>query len=268
MAECQAYYPSNSTYGINLLFSGREDCSPGYLFGPAKRTNYLLHYVVAGQGSYFVDNKTYHLHEGQAFLIFPGDLTTYKADDTHPWSYLWIGFDGNDCDNLLEHLGLTKQCHVVTSTAHKVTSELLETIVRSSPIDLANPVKRLSAITEIFSSLVSDAVPKSLHQTDPIEKALAFIHSNYQYDVRINNLADTVNMERTWLYRLFIDEMGQSPKAYLTAYRLKMAKDYLLTSQLTLTEVALTCGFSSSSAFHKHFKKASGITPKAFRENT
>lgn len=267
MADRQTYYPSNSTYGIHLLFSGREACAPGYVFGPAKRTNYLLHYVLKGQGTYEVNQKCYTLHKGQAFLIYPGDITLYKADDIDPWTYLWIGFDGLDCDHLLEDLGFSKQHHICSTETPSITEDKLKSIVASSSSDLAEPLKRLAAITGFFSSLLTKVPRRSMYKSNPIDGALTFIHHNYQYDIRISHLAETVNMERSWLYRLFMEEMGLSPKAYLTVHRLKVAKSYLQTTSLSLTEIALSCGFISSSSFHKHFKKAFGITPKAYRSS-
>lgn len=267
MTDRQTYYPNNSAYGINLLFSGKEICQPGHTFGPAKRTNYLLHYILEGKGSYDVDANHYSLEKGQAFLIYPDEITLYKADVLEPWTYLWLGFDGGDCEQLLDHLGFSKEMPITTSPNQAVTRASLEAIVSSASTDLANPLKRLAAITDVFSSLVSNDLPRSIPKSNPIDGALNFIHHNYQDPIRISHLAETFNMERSWLYRLFMEETGLSPKDYLTGYRLKIAKNYLQSSSLSLTEVALSCGFTTSSTFHKQFKKAFGITPKAFRSS-
>ena len=38
--------------------------------------------------------QTYSVKSGQGFLIFPGQITTYFADQEHPWEYIWLEFDG------------------------------------------------------------------------------------------------------------------------------------------------------------------------------
>lgn len=265
MAISQNYYPSNANYGINLLFCGKEECSPGYVFGPARRTNYLLHYVVSGQGTYKVEDQVYSLKSGQCFIIYPGDIITYGAHKEDPWTYMWIGFDGHDCDQALGHLGVSKHQHLCNTSDPELTHQVFNDMISHDPSYLSNPVKRLASITTLFSSLTSDQILYDHQKADAIKQALDFIHHNYQYDVKVSHLASTVNLERTWLYRLFQEELATSPKAYLTQFRLKKAKEYLRSSELSLTEIALSCGFASSSAFHKHFKKAFGTTPKAYR---
>ena len=261
------YYPSNAKYGLNLLFSGKEECPSGYTFGPAKRTNYLLHYIEKGKGTYSVSGKSYTLTANKFFVIYPGDITIYSADSKDPWTYLWIGFDGPDCDDMLMSLGITNHHHICTSADPDRSLDFLNRMVYSEPNELANPLRRSAFISGLLASFSHVTPLHEHHKASAIEQALDFIHQNYQYDVKISHLASTVNLDRTWLYRLFQDEMGRSPKVYLTEYRLKIAKEYLRTSDLTLTEIALSCGFSSSSAFHKHFKKAFGITPKAYRKD-
>ena len=74
---------------------GEEQCNRNHSFGPCVRNNYLLHYVFSGKGIFQTENNTYHLHKGQMFLISPNQLTYYKADDSDPWLYRWIEFNGS-----------------------------------------------------------------------------------------------------------------------------------------------------------------------------
>ena len=72
---------------------------PAHSYGPATRNHYLLHYVLSGTGALYADNskghtETYHVKSGQGFIIFPGQITTYIADEKLPWEYTWIEFDG------------------------------------------------------------------------------------------------------------------------------------------------------------------------------
>ena len=40
------------------------------------------------------DTQTYSVKSGQGFMIFPGQINTYIADEQLPWEYMWIEFDG------------------------------------------------------------------------------------------------------------------------------------------------------------------------------
>lgn len=93
---------------LYLCFCGYADCSAGHSFGPAVRPNYIIHYIMKGRGSYTVDGIRYELEEGQGFLIQPGVQTFYQADESTPWSYLWVGFDGARAEEYLKGMGLSE----------------------------------------------------------------------------------------------------------------------------------------------------------------
>ena len=92
-------FPNDNFIDLCLYQYGKEQCDPGHSFGPATRNHYLFHYVLSGTGTLMADNskgitQTYSVKSGQGFLIFPGQITTYFADQEHPWEYIWLEFDG------------------------------------------------------------------------------------------------------------------------------------------------------------------------------
>ena len=87
---------------------GVEQCNRNHSFGPCVRNNYLLHYVYSGKGIFQTENNTYHLHKGQMFLISPNQLTYYKADDSDPWLYRWIEFNGSMSQSILKSVSLNE----------------------------------------------------------------------------------------------------------------------------------------------------------------
>ena len=92
-------FPNVNFIDLCMYQFGHEQCEPGHSFGPATRNHYLFHYVLSGTGTLMADNakgitQTYNIKSGQGFLIFPGQINTYIADDKLPWEYIWIEFDG------------------------------------------------------------------------------------------------------------------------------------------------------------------------------
>ena len=79
---------------LYLCFCGIHDCEPSHSFGPAIRPNYLLHFVIKGKGNYYLNDNCYEVKENECFLIRPNELTFYQADKDDPWTYVWVGFDG------------------------------------------------------------------------------------------------------------------------------------------------------------------------------
>ena len=70
---------------LRVTQCGTEKCASGHQFGPFVRDCYLIHYIFSGCGTYFYHGKAYPLHAGQGFLIFPDEVTTYRASEETPW---------------------------------------------------------------------------------------------------------------------------------------------------------------------------------------
>ncbi len=97
-------YKQNYTDNVELsIFNcGHEYCQPGHTWGPGVRDHYLIHLVVAGKGVYQVNGAAYNLQEGDLFLAKPNQLITYAADETDPWEYYWVGFNGACANKLVQ----------------------------------------------------------------------------------------------------------------------------------------------------------------------
>ena len=81
-------------------------------FGPAKRRNFILHYVIKGNGYYEVDNNVYYITAGQSFIIYPGETVYYYPDPDNPWVYAWVNFIGVEAGELLSFIGFSKNNRV------------------------------------------------------------------------------------------------------------------------------------------------------------
>lgn len=97
---------SNEVRELSFLFCGRQNCKPGEAVGPAVREHYLMHYCLSGRGVYRAQGVKYEIGPGEGFLILPGELTSYQADDQEPWDHIWVGFTGSRAAEYLRSCGL------------------------------------------------------------------------------------------------------------------------------------------------------------------
>ncbi len=262
--DFQYYLHPSLALGLNLYFCGHEVCRCGHSFGPAKREHYLFHYIIEGEGTYRVGDKIYTVREGEGFLIYPGDLTLYQADDSHPWAYYWIGFDGKDVPTILPTLGLDFGNHVTHSTSPAHTKDAFEQLLALSKTSTSyDTLYQIGALYRILGTFT--ASKETTKNSDYVKQAILFIQHNYAYPIKISDIAAAAGLERSYLYRMMMKDIGKSPMQYLIHYRLHMAKQLLAEDELTITEVAYSCGFTSSSAFYKHFKAAFSMTPLDYR---
>lgn len=99
---------------LTFLTCGAKRCLPGELAGPALREHYLLHVCLSGRGVFQTQDKGYDIGPGEAFLMLPGEVSAYRADEEDPWHNIWVGFTGRRAEEYLQSCGLNDQrrvCH-------------------------------------------------------------------------------------------------------------------------------------------------------------
>ena len=78
-------------------------------------------------------------------------------------------------------------------------------------------------------------------------------------------IADQIHMNPDYISFLFHKESGQALTTYILGERVELAKKLLASSAITIQSVSDQCGFSSTSYFHKQFKRVTGMTPQQYR---
>lgn len=255
---------------LSIYFCGSEQCAPGHSFGPAVRPHYLIHTVLEGRGIFIRNGKTYHLEAGDAFLISPMESTFYQADRTDPWKYAWIGFDGMSVEEYVVKTCFSDspvyQCPEGQNTRPAIAS------VMSAITDafLSADQNFLTLMGYFFQLLGimqgTQPTEDPGHTKGYLEKAMDYIHNNYSYNIHISDIAAYIGVDRSYLYRLFMEEEHISPKQYLMRLRLRTASGMLRSPQYTITEIAYSCGFRDTATFCSQFKKSMKLTPSQFRK--
>lgn len=98
-----------------------------------------------------------------------------------------------------------------------------------------------------------------------VRKAMVYLHEHYATPISRQELARHVGMDEDYLTYCFRQELGMTPIAYLTRYRITRAKHLLTTTNKSITAIALEVGFSDSGYFSRVFRREVGIAPDLFR---
>lgn len=254
---------------LSIYFCGYEECAPGHAFGPAIRPHYLIHVVLDGKGVYRRNGETYYLKTGDAFLISPMESTFYQADEKEPWTYSWVGFDGRDAEEILSRTCFADSCiftcpdreesvRQVTALASAITENFREP--GHSSLGLQGLLFQLLGLMQEKEESSGEEYSRQY-----LAKAMQYMDNNFTYNIRISDIASSVGIDRTYLYRIFMEQIHLSPKQYLLKLRLRTAANMLRDSRYTITEVAYSCGFQDTAAFSSQFKTHMGMTPSKFR---
>lgn len=264
----QTWTAGDSAHGnLFLKQCGWQDCLPSHKFGPAVRDHYLVHYVAFGKGFFRTQDKEYVVEKGQCFMIYPDQITTYQADEQTPWHYRWVGYDGADAEILTAQAGFTRSNPIVTCLeGDKVLAIMTDMYQDASQLRLG----ALAALGDLyrFFALVAQGekvlVPDERQNT--YQKAMWFMHGNYDRDITVREVASFVGLSRSQLFRVFKDITGESPKRGLTAIRMHRARMLCENTDLFAEEIASSVGISSAARLGVQFKEMFGMTLTACRK--
>ena len=245
--ETKQSYKQSYTDNVELsIFNcGHEYCKPGHTWGPGVRDHYLIHLVVAGRGVYQVNGLSYTLQEGDLFLAKPNQLITYAADETDPWEYYWVGFNGACANKLVQQTPFSD-----TQPVHHCKDPQAEAL--------------MTGYLYIFMAHLMQAAREAMpnvgsSSSQYVLAAIKYIQFNYSHDISVDDIAKAVGVSRSHLYRVFMSNVGQSPIDYLTHYRISEA-----CSLLSIAEIAVSVGFFDQFYFSRVFKKVKKVPPSKY----
>ena len=253
---------------LSVYNVGFQNCDPLCQWGPGIRDHYLIHYIISGKGYYKVNNRTYTLVAGDTFLVYPNTEVLYYADENEPWEYAWVGFTGSDASLILQATDFSVQSPVIHQTAlgDRIHRQLLH-IYDARGNEFEHAVEMTGRLYTMLAMFMHGASKTSEHNTSAnyVQKGIEYISANYSYNITVEDIADYVGLSRSHLFRSFENILGQSPKEYLTDFRMRQACYLLEHSSLSITAIANSIGFDNSLYFSKTFHKFKGMAPKEYR---
>lgn len=102
---------------------------------------------------------------------------------------------------------------------------------------------------------------------DIIDSAKAYIDSNYNKDISLDDISRTMNLSPYYFSKLFKEETGENFVEFLTRVRIEKAKQLLASPEKSMKEICSEVGYSDPNYFSRIFKKVSGQTPTEYRES-
>lgn len=151
-----------------------------------------------------------------------------------------------------ELLGLLR-CFMLESNEHKDEEVLAQ---------LASVITHMVVRSTILKP--EKAVP--LYDRFEVDKAIAFMNSHFSEKITIMDIAGQVNISAGHFTKIFKSITGETPIDFLNLLRLQKSRVMLRNNAGNITDIALKCGFNSSSYFSTCFLKKYKLTPSAYRK--
>ena len=156
----------------------------------------------------------------------------------------------------------------LTTTLEEAIYLLIRELTVESPGRMAAAEAAVRIITiEIHRAVGGSSIPNRYYGPLPgaIAQAQRLMDEHPEADWSVANLARSVRLSERHFSGLFRKHLRETPHAYHQRKRLERARRLLRDTNLSITDIALECGFSSSQNFATAFRRHSGLSPRAFR---
>lgn len=260
MLNYRVYAKSNLDF--NVVQYGYRKCAPSFSEKPHIWSNFLFHYVHSGKGVLIADGHRFDVGANEGFIIFPGQIATYIADEADPFEYSWIEFFGSQTKSLLASSPLSPKNPIIKDSDGAIEKSI-KSLVSSGEMSNAMLMSRFWAFAD---TLMKDEV----FQTSPvdmyIEKAVSYIGEHIGSNTTVTDVCAYLNISRNYFSNIFTEKMGVSPKKYILDRHMELAEELLKRSDFSIGEIANIVGYDRQSKFTKAFTRYTSLSPSAYRK--
>ncbi|MBE6596345.1 MAG: helix-turn-helix transcriptional regulator [Ruminococcaceae bacterium] len=139
-----------------------------------------------------------------------------------------------------------------------------DTGMAQNEIIIQSLLLRLIYILSMKSSTSVIKHTEKSNNRETIERILEYIEKNLTSELTLERLAREARFSTIYFHKLFKASTGRTLHKYIEEQRIKKSINLLLSTDMTLTQIAYECGFSSQAYFSYAFKKRMGKTPKEY----
>lgn len=257
-----------------LLFAGKVE-DESFFYAPPQIHDFCeIIYIVEGTGEFSIGGKNYVLHQGDVAIYNPGVPHEERSSSEVPFKVFYCGLDNLHIEGVPYGMLLPPYVDPVISCekyAYRVESYLSEMLQECDSQVLGYETLSnnllMSLITLIYRIVDVKHQFQELKGKNEISlRTKEFIDKNYTQSITLKDIADTLYVSQHYLSHRFKKDLGDSPVNYLINRRIEEAKRLLVDSDTPVHEIAARVGYSNDKYFSMLFKKVTGQTPSAFRE--
>jgi len=225
---------------------------------------YEIYYLEQGECHYLIEGKLFEMEKGDIVFIPKGMIhkTTYEG----PHSRLLINCPGNYLENIMLREAFVYRNEKYTGEIYNVFKNIEKEYLNGDKFSdslIKGYMQQLLSI--VFRT--ENKYKNTRHQNKYVKTALDILEENFTTEITLSSLAQEFEVSPEHFSRIFKKETGLGFNEYLSLLRLKKAETLLKKNEnLSISEVAFSCGFNDSNYFCEKFKKVYGTSPLKFRK--
>ena len=255
---------SSDIYPLTLNCAGRTVAHLPFTTDNADgRDDYYFIYVEHGMMTVWINGIRYTAPAGSIIIFPPRYHYKYEYSGKEPLSYLWAHFTGSYAKDFIEACGFhTPPCLYSSNSEANLSSEFLGLFEIFETGGVLRD-RRLSCKLEEIIINAALAV-KNVTDNRTLERSLRHIHTSYDKELRIPDLARMESLSNSRYISVFKKKTGLAPSEYIINLRMNIACDLLHNTDMSIKEIAYAVGYNDAHFFSKVFKKKTGVAPQKY----
>ncbi len=239
-----------------------------------------LIYVKNGVARFHIGNTTYEV--GPHTLVFISRLEEHSVSVVSaPYHRWWMRITAEQLASAVDDARLRTVfdrrppdfCHAFDVTKEAADVEyVMEQIEAENLAPRSFKRHRIAALLQLllitcYRSKREQFPLPAHHVSDTVLRVQAYLDAHFSEDISLETLARDFYLSPSYLSHAFRDWTGYSPKQYLVLCRLSYARELLVTTPQSVSQIAVRCGFGDVNNFIRTFRKHTDTTPAEYRRN-
>ena len=245
---------------LSLLSVVRRENALNHSYASTLNYQHILVYVEKGDTVLYVNHTPHYIHPGMIYVLFREADNYYDASHTL-WSIYWIGIDGTETQELFQNLGLSPEAPLLELTN---ATEVFDCYKRLFDLTYEEGYRAKNSLKVEFYTLLSLLLKNrdlsSKFSRDYVKEVNALIERHYRDSIRVEEIAETLHIDRSHLSRIYRSETGITLKEKIREIQLEEAHR-LLAAGYSVKDAAASCGFKDPLYFSKVYSKCYGVPP-------
>lgn len=224
------------------------------------RNVYTIHFAVSGSGKF--DGT--EIRQGQGYFVPPNQAFSINIEKK--FEQYWIMVGGNKACELLYEMDSSNSKHLFEANFFRhIKFDFDLVLSRERATNFNTELLMMSTLYKLMSVLNSNKEKTEEHMNRYVRICCDFIEQHYSEKISVEDIAAASHISSKYMYKLFMKELGISPKKMLITKRLEYGKYLLQTTSMTLDDIAVASGYSCASRFIYALKQQFGVSPSDFR---
>lgn len=281
---------TSNTISLSMIYAGFKRVGTWWNYQNVISPFYRLYYIEEGRGRVYINHTAYDLTPGTLFIIPKFTFHSYECDDFMDHYYICF------FDNLAGNMGIPNPMEMnLKVVAHSIDFALIKRYLEINPykqLAVSDPkhydndrtlyetceeisFQRMACLMEsngillqLFSRFMTEKSlkkPAASSSYEKLDMVIQYINKNLDKHISVIDLAELMYLTSDHFSKVFRKVIGVSPCEYIQMKRIERAQALLLTSNMSIMQVAERVGICNPSQFTRLFTKIAQCSPKEYR---